>query len=213
MPTRLFAAIALLILHGAARAQTTAAPAPAAPKLADKLAVYWDTPLYPAEAKALHEQGTAQVSMEFVNGKAVGAPTLVASSKSPRLDQAALGVASQLSFAAEGGADATLTQRLIIPVEFVRDSHLTLNTKTCLELRQDVAYFRRIHPELPLQKMRVYELTLGIYTIAYMQVSMQAAIKASKVVPAAFDATVVQCEAKPDALFTDLLKAELKKAM
>ena len=208
MPTRLFAAIALLTLHCAVVAQSVA-PA----KQGEKLAVYWDTPLYPADAKALHEQGTAHVAMEFVNGKPVGEPSLVESSKSPRLDKAALGEASQLSFAAEGGPDATLTQRLIIPVEFVRDSHLTLNTKTCLEMSQDVAYFRKIHPELPLQKMRVYELTLGVYTIAYMQVNMQAAIKASQVVPAAFATTVAHCESKPDALFADLLKAEVKKAM
>eukprot|EP01041_Mallomonas_annulata_P038791 gene38791-62357_t len=56
--------------------------------------------------------------------------------------------------------------------------------------------------------MRFYELTLGVYTIAYMQVNMQAAIKASQVVPAAFAATVARCASKPDALFSDLLKAE-----
>lgn len=186
---------------------------PAVLEPAEKLAVYWDSPLYPPNARALHEQGSAEIAMDYVSGQPVGEPALITSSRSPRLDQAAMQIARQVSFAPEGPAAATFTRRLRIPIEFVRDSHLTLKDKTCGELNDDVAYFRKINPGVTLHKMRLYELMLGIYSIAYLQVDMQAAIKASKVVPPAFDAVVASCQAQAGALFSDLLKAEVKQRM
>ena len=213
-------AIALVLaamLACQANAQSTDAASTAVKSVAleeaEKLAVYWDTPLYPADAKALNEQGTAEIGMDYVNGVAVGQPVLITTSKSPRLDRAAMQIARQVSFAPEGAAAATFTRRLRIPIEFVRDSHLTLKDKTCRELNDDVAYFRSIHPGVTLHKMRVYELMLGIYSIAYLQLDMASAIKASKAVPLAFDAVVAGCQAQPGALFSDLLKAEVKQRM
>lgn len=210
-----FALAALLACQ--ASAHTTPADSKAAQtapvEQAEKLAVYWDSPLYPADARALSEQGTAEIGIDYVNGQPVGEPALITSSRSPRLDRAALQIVRQVSFAPEGPAAATFTRRLHIPIEFVRDSHLTLKDKTCRELNDDVAYFRKINPGVTLHKMRVYELMLGIYSIAYLQVDMQAAIKASKVVPLAFDAVVANCQARADARFSDLLKAEVKQRM
>lgn len=201
-----FAFTALVALPAMAQAPDTV-------EVGEKLAVYWDSPLYPVAAKALHEQGVAEVRADYVNGVLSGEPSILKSSKSPRLDQAALSVARQLSAVPDGVKPETYTKRLRFDIEFVRDSHLTLKSKTCKELSDDIAYARKLTPDLKLQQMRVYELVMGIYAIAYMQVSTQAAIKASQVMPKAYANTVTRCEANPAALFTEELKTEMKKLM
>ncbi len=211
-----FAFTALVALPAMAQAPATA-PAAAHSldnvEVGEKLAVYWDSPLYPQAAKTLNEQGVAEVRADYVNGVLKGEPAILASSRSPRLDQAALSVARQLAAVPEGVKPESYTKSLRFEIEFVRDSHLTLKSKTCQELSDDIAYARKLTPGLSLQQMRVYELVMGIYAIAYMQVSTQAAIKASQAMPKAYGSAVERCEASPAALFAEVLKEEMRKAM
>lgn len=81
-------------------------PADTTPIKVEGYQIRWASKYYPAEAKARHAQGSTEVQQSFINGKAVGAATLVLSSKAPELDAKALELVHGLGLKSNGTDEA-----------------------------------------------------------------------------------------------------------
>ena len=127
--------------------------------------IRWASKYYPAEAKARHAQGSTEVQQSFINGKAVGAATLVLSSKAPELDAKALELVHGLGLKSNGTDEEPEALTYIFPVDFVRDTVGTLNSKPCSEITQDIAYFKTSNPGAEIGNRPFDNMVLGMLVI------------------------------------------------
>ena len=180
--------------------------------LKEEMSIYWDEPLYPALSKERNEQGTVTIRQDYVNGKASGQGTIVTSSRSALLDEAALKAVQAVRLKSKGTESEPETVRLQVDVEFGRDTVTKLDKKPCAELNADIAYFKSTQPGVDLNRMRLYEMTLGMVVVSGSMSDMSRLAKVSKAMPVAFAATASQCERSPDAKYFDVFTKAFKAA-
>lgn len=164
---------------------------------------------YPPELAAKGAQGTTVLLLTLRGDGSPEQVTVQSSSRSPELDQAAIAVAKGLSFKAKDPAHPVA--RVLVPIEFMRDSLATLPNKTCREFNVDLAWFKATFPELDSRKMPVVNMTVGSY-VSYGIVGLpqDKALAYMKRVETAAQGLAEACAKEPDAgyikTFTRLVK-------
>ena len=164
---------------------------------------------YPPELAAKGAQGTTVLLLTLGGDGSPEQVTVQSSSRSPELDQAAIAVAKGLSFKAKDPAHPVA--RVLVPIEFMRDSLATLPNKTCREFNVDLAWFKATFPELDSRKMPVVNMTVGSY-VSYGIVGLpqDKALAYMKRVETAAQGLAEACAKEPDAgyikTFTRLVK-------
>ncbi len=151
-------------------------------------------------------------AIDFVNGKPSGDASIAKSSQSPGLDEAALAYLRRVKLRSSGTETAPEVKKMLVDVEFVRDSIVTLGKKPCAELSADIAHFRKTNPTLELTKMRLYKMSLGMVALSGDLKNVPAMVKLSKIMPAAYSATALACESKPEAVYLQELLHSLTAA-
>jgi TonB family protein len=161
---------------------------------------------FPTELAARGVQGTALVRIPL---NADGLPTdavVVESSRSPDLDLLALARAKTLRIRSAppstGDAPAPLTGALV-PVEFRKDSSLTLPQKSCGEFNVDLAYFRKVFPDRSEGRMAVFLLTTGMFVLT---LPGEQRLRFAKSLPTLRQTVIESCAASPDSLFLDVAR-------
>lgn len=116
---------------------------------------------YPSALWNAGVQGDVELRVEL---EAEGIPPkvmLMSSSRSPELDQIAVGIGRELKYKVNS---PTFPVSVIVPVKFVRDSLETLlHQKTCFEFNVDLAYFRLNFPEAKTREMNAINLMVGLF--------------------------------------------------
>jgi TonB family protein len=207
---RLFSTLPAAVLALSMTCQAQEAPKP--DLITEAVSIAWESPDYPAAAKLKSEQGIASVRIDFVNGKPSGDASIAKSSQSPELDEAALAYLRRVKLRASGTEAAPEVKKMLVDVEFVRDSIVTLGKKPCAELSADIAHFRKTNPTLELTKMRLYKMSLGMVALSGDMKNVPAMVKLSKIMPAAYSATALACESKPEAVYLQELLNSLTAA-
>ena len=167
---------------------------------------------YTTRGRDVRQQGTATVRQDFINGKASGAGMIVTASRSAMLDEAAIQALQGISLKSTGTPEQPDVKKYLVKVEFARDSVTNLGKKTCADLTGDIAYFRASQPGVELNKMRVYEMTLGMMVIGGNMSDTAYVQRVSRAMPPGFAATAAQCERTPQALYLKVLAKEFKKS-
>lgn len=188
------------------------APAAAAPIKVEGYQIRWASKYYPAEAKARHAQGSTEVQQSFLNGKAVGAATLLLSSRAPELDASALALVHGLQLKSTGTDEAPDAVTYIFPVDFVRDTMASISTKPCSEITEDIAYFKASNPGTDVDKRPFDTMVLGMLAIQVRGIGYNAQ-KISRLLKAykqANPATALECEQHPEALFIEVLQKQMR---
>ncbi len=185
------------------------------PKDVERLDAYsidWNNPQYPETAKAYFAQGEVQVRQDFLDdGTPRGEASIFSSSNSPELDEKALELVRKARLQPSGKQAGSDAKKYVLVVSFNRDSITNIAKKTCAELIEDVGFHKSAHAGQPLTKMRLYEMTLGLFYFAGKR-DVASTVKLAKSMPAAFDKTVEACGPNPAGLFLDQLREKLKQA-
>ena len=95
---------------------------------------------------------------------------------------------------------------------FLRDSVLTINTKTCAEFNTDLKYFRSIDGNESTKKFGALELIANISTVQLLKnQGANGALKFVKSVDAINNETINACAKKPEELFVKTYAKATKK--
>jgi TonB family protein len=166
---------------------------------------------YPSELAAKGVQGTTELVLKL---GADGNPSDIvvqSTSRSPSLDQAAIAVARGLTFKSKDPANPVT--RVIVPIEFLRDSLTTLPSKTCSEFNVDLGYFKTTFPELETRKMPVVDMTVGSYvSYGIVGLSQDKALAYMKRVEVAAKGIVEACAKEPEANYAKTFTRLVKEA-
>jgi len=231
-------ALLLLALPGLAVAQfatneavnaasaAAAAPAPSQPaaqpakpaKLLNSL-----PPSYPPEAQKAGQEGRVVLKVQVLSDGAVGRVEVVTSAGHPALDEAALAAARQWQFApARDESDAAIESSVQVPLTFKLDGDggagdvkaeiQALFKQPCAKVNDEVAAYRAATPGQPLRDMHTFKMTGGILVISMLGgKNADAWFKLNKQLPAIFDQVVIDCAARPEAVYEEVLAGAMKK--
>jgi len=164
---------------------------------------------YPPELAAKGVQGTTELLITLAPDGSPREVVVQSSSRSPELDRAAVAVAKGLGFKSKDPANPIAV--VLVPVEFLRDSLVTLSKKTCQEFNVDLDYFKSAFPELDTRKMPVVNMTVGSYvSYGIVGLSQDRTLAYVKRVEAAAKGIAEACAKEPEAgyikTFTRLVK-------
>lgn len=166
-------------------------------------------PMYPPAARAAGHQGTVVISVLVSEHGELLQARVQRSSRSPALDQAALDAVHRWRFApATDPLGRPIEAAASVPFTFRKDSAASLPRKTCAELNTDLARWRTLEPDAPLQQADVYPLAQqlaldGLHTAAALQ-------QAIRRFPQAFEQAVQQCTQQPQARVMELIRAQMQ---
>lgn len=165
-------------------------------------------PNYPEAAKAAGHQGTVKLRLSVGADGVVEEAQVVESSRSPELDAAAIEQvkAWKLSPAIDAD-DKPVAIKVVVPVQYAKDSVVGLPSKTCADLTADVRWFRSAYPDAPLSEMRLYDLSLGVLAAGAGSVSN--ILETSKKFRKAFEKTVDRCADQPDETYWANIKSKM----
>jgi protein TonB len=190
------------------------APGAAAPRVAKvrALSLRPGDEAYPATLHAKGVQGVVEVlALIGADGSPVEV-SVASTSRSQDLDEAGLALVRTLKFGvapagnAASAASATPGLKVLVPVEFQRDSVATLGKKTCREFSVDAAYFRATFPEKSVSDMPALRMTTGVLVMAAPQRAAADVIAMSKKTASANAAIVEACTAAPDSAFLSVYR-------
>lgn len=155
---------------------------------------------YPKELSAAGVQGTSEVLVTLDAAGAMSAVSISQTSRSEKLDLAALALVKSLHFKVDAGSAPT---QVVVPVEFLRDSLSTLPQKLCKEFNIDLEYFKTAFPEKQPRDMTVFKMSVGYLTLMGKQ-SMEQRIALAKGLNEIVPIAVSTCAAQPDAKFFEV---------
>ncbi len=167
-----------------------------------------DAAYYPSDVAATGAQGTTLVRVSLDAAGAVTEAIIDQSSRSPKLDEAAVTLARSLSFKVR--EDSPSVPAVHVPVEFLRDSVSTLGGKSCGELNVDAQYHAATFPELPLKDMKVINMTIGILFMAQASASAEARISYSERLQDAVPRVFEECKPRPAANFLETFRRAIR---
>lgn len=163
-------------------------------------------PSYPEAAKAAGHQGVVKLRLSINTEGGVEDVEVTESSKSAILDAAAVEhvKAWKLSPAIDSD-DKPVAVKVVVPIEYGKDSIVDLPGKACSDLTVDVSWFRTVYPDKPLSDMRLYNLSLGVLAVGAG--SAPKILETSRKFSKAFDKTVERCAQKPDEKYWENIKS------
>ncbi|MBC3931916.1 energy transducer TonB [Undibacterium curvum] len=160
---------------------------------------------YPKELSSNGVQGTVEVLAIFdADGKPVSASVLQ-TSRSEKLDLAAIALVKSLTYKPGETKQGTSSTEVLIPIEFLRDSFLSLPQKLCKEFNVDLEYFKSTFPEKKLQEMSVVSLSIG-YLVLAGNPSIEKKIALAKSVKEAVPMAISSCSSQPETKFFESFK-------
>jgi TonB family protein len=168
-------------------------------------------PEYPLALSSRGVQGKAEVTISVGADGSPSSLLVTATSRSKELDDAAIKAVSALKFNKRPGDTRDLPP-IIVPVEFKRDSLLTLAKKTCLEFNVDAEYFRATFPELDPSKMEVIAATMGALVLASSPQDPGGIVSTSKRASAASKQIATACLEDPKALYLQVFRELMRKS-
>ena len=164
---------------------------------------------YTQEIAAQGLQGTAEISAKLAPDGTLSAIAIKSTSRSEALDEIALELVRKLKFKAK--EDRKPDMEIIVPVEFLRDSFVTLNNKTCAEFNVDAGYFKKTFPEKSIRDMSVINMSVGaMLLLGPSNVATEKKVKIAQGTNEAANKIEDACTKEPGAgffkTFTDLAK-------
>lgn len=190
-----------------AGAASAAAPASVGPTRLQ--AIETPQPMYPPAARAAGHQGTVVIGVVVSERGELLQAKVQRSSRSDELDAAALAAVRRWRF--QPATDPTgrpIEAGASVPFTFRKDSATSLPRKTCAELNHDLARWRTLEPEAPLQQADVYPLTQQL-ALAELQTA-SALREALAQFPQAFEQAVERCAQQPQARVMAQIRSRLQ---
>ncbi|WP_374278352.1 TonB family protein [Azonexus sp.] len=160
---------------------------------------------YPKELASAGVQGTSEVLVTLGADGAPSAVSISQTSRSEKLDLAAIDLVKTLSFKVNAATPSAPPPQVLVPVEFLRDTASTLPQKLCKEFNVDLEYFKTTFPEKMPQDMTVIKMSVG-YLALSGKPSMEKQIALAKSLNEVVPSTVSACAAQPDSKFFEVFK-------
>lgn len=221
-------AVAQFAANEAVNAASAAAAAPAPPAPATQPAkpaklLKSVPPRYPPEAQKAGHEGRVVLKVQVLKEGAVGQLEVATSSGHLALDEAALAAARQWQFApATDEAGAAIDSSVQVPLSFKLDGGgnggdpkseiQALFKQPCAKVNDEVAAYRAATPDQPLRNMQTFKMTGGVLVISMLGgKNADAWLKLNKRLPAIFDQVVIDCAARPEADYEEVLAEAMKK--
>lgn len=191
------------------------APASALDRLPPKLFYPGDV-FYP---EALAKQGVqGEVKLEIAVSKATKTPSvkIIAGSLSADLDKSAQdyvqGDSWKLPVPAGVEIPEATEKKYVQSIIFLRDSVLTINTKTCADFNADLAYFKTIRPDADVGEVGALEMIASLFTVQLIKNADAAeTLKFVRTVAEIDRETVKACSEKPEALLLETYVGNARK--
>ena len=155
-----------------------------------------------------------EVTLEINLSKAGRAKTVkvLITSKSVELDRNALALVNTGYWKLPDNGLKYYEGVYTLNVIFLRDSILTINTKTCADFNTDLTYFRSVHGKKSTKNFGALELIANISTVQLMKnQGADGALKFVKSVEAINQETIYACVKKPAELFVKTYAKATKK--
>ncbi len=164
--------------------------------------VYPGDLFYPNALAKKGAQGEVTLEIRLSKEGRTTAAKVVVSSKSEELDNQALSLVNTGNYKLPDNGLKYFEGIYSLNIIFIRDSVLTINTKTCADLNTDVAYFRSVRPGENMSSLGTFELVAGIFTVQLMKNQGSAGtLKFVKSISDIEGDTIAACEKKPTELF------------
>lgn len=164
---------------------------------------------YPVEAYQAGHQGQVLVEVRVLENDTIDTPVIKKSSRSEILDNAAITLVQQSKFLHGSDVDGKPADMVVIvPVDFSKDSSANLNAKTCADYVADYQWFTQTFPESKLSEMRLYKLTLGLFTMRMSNVDD--ILRLGKSYTRIYQKTYGDCFDNRDHMFMNTLKDNMK---
>lgn len=164
--------------------------------------VYPGDLFYPDALAKTGAQGEVRLEIRLSKEGRATAARVITSSKSVELDKQAISLVNTGNYKLPDNGLKYFEGLYTLNIIFIRDSVLTINSKTCADLNTDVAYFRSVRPGESTKNLGAFELVAGIFTVQLMK--NQGSTGTLKFVKAIADIegdTIGACAKKPRALF------------
>lgn len=160
------------------------------------------TQYYPAEVAASGAQGSAELTARITADGGLIEPKIERSTGSPQLDELAISLVKAIKLKTKGGA--AFPESVIVPVEFEKDTILTVPTKTCKDFSVDLAYARGLNASAGAQQVRAYRLATGMMMLlpGLPQERQLVVARNLKTLPPLIER---DCAAAPEAMFMETL--------
>lgn len=160
------------------------------------------TPYYPADVADSGAQGSAEVTARIAEDGTLIEPKIERSTGSQQLDELAISLAKTIKLKTNDGS--AFPESVIVPVEFERDTILTLPTKACKEFNAELAYERGRSPTATPQQVRAYRLATGMMMLlpGLPQERQLAVLRNLRTLHPLIER---ECAASPEAMFMETL--------
>jgi TonB family protein len=188
-------ALLSLIMPSVALAQAPDTLPEAKPLSTSDVVIYATDPAYPSELARAGVQGKMIVLATL---GADGKPERTAiheSSRSAQLDQIAQTYVGKLGYKGDEKNPIGPGTKLLIPVEFTKDTFAELPNKTCNDLNIDLAYFTTTFPEAKPSDLRFFNLATGAL---FFIVKSEQRIPFAKSVKVIVANSIAHCAAHPE---------------
>lgn len=160
--------------------------------------------------KGLQGEVTLEINLSKA-GKATTVKVLI-TSKSVELDKNALALVNTGYWKLPENGLKYYAGVYTLNVIFLRDSVLTINTKTCADFNTDLTYFRSVHGKKSTKNFGALELIANVSTVQLMKnQGADGALKFVKSLDAINNDTINMCAKKPTELFVKTYAKATKK--
>lgn len=170
-------------------------------------------PAYPAAERRAAVEGTVTLQVVARKDGSAGEVTVVRSSGSPRLDEAAIAAARTWRFEPALGDDGQpVDWNVIRAIQFKLEGEAFDNpmTKRCSVITAEVAAYLQANPGQPARRAPVFSTTAGLLLVATIDRPAKDLAQWYRTLPAVFDEVLKQCAAKPEATMQDVLPGALE---
>ena len=180
-------------------------------KLPHKL-IYPGDLFYPDALAKEGVQGEVALEIRLSKDGKSSAARIITSSKSAKLDRYALDYVNTGNYVLPDNGLKYFEGIYSLNLIFIRDSILTMNSKTCADLNTDLRYFRSARPGESIKNLGAFELIAGLFTVQLIKnQGANGALKFVKSVDAINQDTAKTCTGKPAALFVKTYVDSAKK--
>lgn len=163
--------------------------------------IYPGDRFYPEALAKRGVQGTTTLEIRLSKEGRVLAARVIDGSQSNDLDKYALDYAKNPAWKLPENGLKYFEGVYSLNIVFIRDSVLTINSKTCADFNVDLAYFRRTRPGESTKNLGAFELLANIFTVQLMKnQGAEGTLKFVKSVDAIHAETIRACAKKPTAL-------------
>ncbi|RNF83740.1 TonB family protein [Montanilutibacter psychrotolerans] len=157
---------------------------------------------YPAGVVTSGAQGTVIVRAGIAPDGWLVDPVVEQSSKSPSLDALALAYAKATKLKQKDGA--AFPPSILVPIEFRKDTVLTIRQKSCGDFNADLAFARSISPGATAQQTQGFRLATGMLMLL-PGIPMERQVEVVRNLKALGPRIESHCASNPEARFMESL--------